>query len=165
MVLFRIICDLVALCTLGTYIYFLIATHRENKKIFGILSKKITHLYHLTDILCDSCFSLPHRALYSQIRNLGPFNMPKTKREEFEIMRKTAFEGYSENRKKIIDIINSTEDPTEKERHEQKLRNMDSIFNLMGTIDEKSSEEYIQSVLTDIKASIFKIVSSDNESL
>jgi len=165
MITFRIICDLLALCILGSYIYFLIRTQNENRKISSLLSKKIMHLYHLTDILCDSCISVAHRALYNQIRTLGPFGMPKTKREEFEIMRKTASESYSENRKQIVEVINSTDDPAEKERHEQKLRNMDSIFNLMGTIDEKSSEEYIQNVLMDIKTSILKIVRSDYDSL
>jgi hypothetical protein len=165
MILFRIICDVLALLVLGTYIFLIIRNHRESIKMFNALSKKINHLYVLVDILNGGCYSSAHRALFSKYMDIGPFNMPKSKKEEFEIMRKMSFESYNENRQQMVEIINSTDDPIEKRRQEQRLKDTDSIFNLMGTIDEKSSESYIKSVLADINASIYKIMRASDDPL
>jgi hypothetical protein len=154
---FRIVCDILATVAVGTYIYFLLRWHNENMTIYKSVSKKLDHLYKLCDVLVDGCFSAPHRSLYAKYRELGPFNQPKTKREEFEIMKGLAVASYLRGRKIIIDAMNAAEDPEGKKFFEQKLKETDSIFNLMETIDENSSEDYIKSVLADVNSSIKKL--------
>lgn len=154
---FRIICDILGVVMMGTYIYFLLRWHHENMKIYKIVSQKLDHLYKLCDVLIDGCFSPPHRALYSKYRELGPFKQPQTRREEYDIMKQLAVDSYTRGRKVILDQINSTQDPAEKEFFELKLKETDGIFNLMETIDENSSEEYIKGVMADVNSSFKKL--------
>lgn len=54
-------------------------------------------------------------------------------------------------------LVQATPDPEEKVQGEKVLKELESMTTLMSTIDNKSSPEYMSSVLSDILASIKKL--------
>jgi hypothetical protein len=78
--------------------------------------------------------------------------MPKTPKEELVLLRELAFERCSLCRTILLDRIASTDDENEKGYYKKHLENVDGAVNLLSTLDENSSEEYVQQVLIDIAA-------------
>jgi hypothetical protein len=123
----------------------------KNRKFMEDIILRIAHQYKLMDILCGGVPSLT-RVFYAKLREMGPDKMPKTPQEELALLKDMAFEKCSICRTILLERITSTDDEEEKAHYKNHLERMDGAVNLLSTLDENSSEEYVKKVLIDIAA-------------
>jgi hypothetical protein len=127
----------------------------------------VTQLYALLDIVVEGIHPYM-RLLYYEYRNLKPDQLPKNKKEEFTLLKDIAMKRFLFGRERIIKTLNDPMDPMdpiEKQKMQEHLTELDGMINILSTIDKDTSDEYINSVMKDILASMVKLNNIKNNEI
>jgi len=74
--------------------------------------------------------------------------------KKLEISKKNLFQDYFKTREDLLKEKESISDPKQKERYNASIAEIDTIYNLLYTIDNKSSMTYVQTIFREINKSI-----------
>jgi hypothetical protein len=127
----------------------------------------VAQLYALLDIVVEGIHPYM-RLLYYEYRNLKPDQLPKNKKEEFTLLKDIAMKRFLFGREMIIKALNDPMDPMdliEKQKMQEHLTELDGMINILSTIDKNTSDEYINSVMKDILASMVKLNNLKNNEI
>lgn len=151
--MFKIIIDSITLIL----IIFLLITLHKYFNIVSFLQKKVSHLSMLLDIAACGMCSPMHRALYEKFYKMDPDKALEKMKDKEGIMREISSEGYLKTRKALEKIKNNTEDPIQKELFEEAINELDGVYNLLSTIDKKTSPEHTDQIMNNVFSSLEKL--------
>lgn len=133
---------------------------KQNDKI-EILKKSIQHIYLLLDIVGNGLCSDAHKTLFQKVIALGPEKLPRTQKDLMDLSHEISLENFMRARAELLNMIRATEDPDQKEIFKTHLKEIETIMNLLDTIDENSSEDYKMQVMVELRESLIKIARKD----
>jgi hypothetical protein len=114
-------------------------------------------IFILLDTLNQGLCSVPHKALYTELRQLQPEQMPLTESDRKKFFKEISFKNYVRARQKINERINSLTSEEQRQNLKTQLNQIDSINDLVQTIDENSSEDYMKVVMQNVYLCLQKI--------
>jgi len=114
--------------------------------------KRISHLYSLIDVLSIGAFPMI-KIIFNKMRTFDSFKDQNITK----LIRETYLSFLNEIRENLVKKKKDIEDPIELSMFNKNLNEIENVINLLSTIDENSSEEYIKQVMTDIEATFFKL--------
>ena len=114
------------------------------------------------DILAEGSCSAMHRAIYTKLRKMDPSQMPKNSHGRFAIIKQIMIESYSKARSMMKEEIENADDPLKRKKYEKGLEEIDGVFNLLSSVDEKSSEKYMFEVMANVAVSMDKLADLRN---
>ena len=131
-----------------------------NENLCSDLTKTVqmvAQLYALLDIVVEGIHPYM-RLLYYEYRDLKPDQLPKNKKEEFAMFKDIAMKRFLLGRDMILkSMTDPMADLVEKQKMQEHLTELDGMINILSTIDKNTSDEYINSAMKDIIASIVKL--------
>lgn len=123
---------------------------RENDEVFK-------QIFILLDTLHQGICSVPHKFLYAELRQLQPSQMPTTELERRDFFKKISLKNYALTRAKIQHRIDSLTSEDQKQILRTQLSEIDSIHDIVQTIDDNSSEDYMKIAMHNIYLCLQKI--------
>jgi hypothetical protein len=128
--------------------------HKTIKKEQDDVFKQI---FILLDILNQGTCSVPYKALYTELRQLQPEQMPVTELERRDFFKQISLKNYARVRIKIQERINKLTSEEKKQVLRNQLMEIDSINDIVQTIDSDSSEDYMKIAMHNVYLCLQKI--------
>lgn len=117
--------------------------------------KMITHIY----VILNS-FPLPVQT--HMLLERGPDGIPKTPAEQRKFVNEVNMQNYRDIRERIQEALSESTKDEDKRRLSSLLEEMDGLYNLMATVDDKSSPAYFQQITNEIPITLRKILEALN---
>jgi len=142
----------------------LIRSLMYRKNVTTIIMKRLNYLHNLINVIGAGQCSPVHRALYFEIAKRGVED-PMTDKEEQEFFKKFLYKMFNDNKNIVQERIKEINDPLHKDRIKKQLIEAEYIMTLIDTIDETTSKEQIEVIMTNIIDSEKKMRGYDQEDL
>lgn len=130
-----------------------IMSSRAAWKTIRTLTKRIAHLYAVIDILVSRPGGPP---ILRKILALDPEQFPLDKKGRVTMMSKLQAETYQDVRASLLRAM-EVADEEQKQRLQVLLQEFDSLSTMLSTVDENSSDEYIEQITSEIPASMERL--------
>ena len=156
MEMFKLILSITASLTPIGILFFMVYTYIEYNKNFKTLNKKINYIELLVDVAATQIFNPAIRQLYIEMKKRGYNNMMSAK-DESAFLREQAVKFYLAEKDNILKWLEENDDITLTEKYKQRFQEIDSILNLIGTLDENTPPEQEKIIMDNIHASISKL--------
>jgi len=121
-------------------------------------------IFILLDTLQQGMCSVAHKFLYAELRQLKPSEMPTTEFERRNFFKKISLKNYALTRTKIQERINNLKTEQQKQALQMQLSEIDSIHNIVQTLDADSSEDYMKTVMQNVYMCLQKIAELNQSS-
>ena len=139
-------------------VFIMVISIKSSRSTWGtlkMLSKRISHIYAVLDILIARPGTPPVlRSLYA----MDPDKMPADRKGRMAMMSKMQLEMYQDVRKNLTAMLDMAPEPQQKEKLKIMIQEFDSMATVLSTVDENSSEQYIEQVTNEIPATVARIV-------
>jgi hypothetical protein len=148
------------------FLFYTITEYRKTTKIvyddLKKLAKISAHLYTLVDILAEGTHPYV-KMLYFEFRKLPLDHLPKTKKEEFALLKDIALKRFTAGRDLLMKMLMEEDDPVQRQKMNDNLNEIENMMTLLSSIDKNTSEEYMNSVMMDMLSTIYKMTNMEQE--
>lgn len=138
---------------------FMTLLRKENK----ILTQEISKLQCLVDLLGAGTCHPMSKILYGKLRVMSYETFPHSKGEMSKTIREACDEHFQSLHVSLSKTIEKTDDPNHKKFLESKLQNLTDLKNVIDTVDENSSQEYLAIVINQINDTVKELFTASEE--
>ena len=140
------------------FIFAMFMLFRIQQTILGY-RMDIVHVYELLDILSQGTCSPSAKLIYAITRKSGGIMLTKDKAKVIKEFSMNMFTQFKEQLAVMLEKAKEAEEEEAEKEIQTMIDNVDGVFNLVETVDEKSSPEHMQRVMREIFASVNDISS------